>query len=136
MMEKIDIGYHPVWLTFNDPTLRIKFREFLVRKGRSMWQLVIGQLIYTAFYLPFCAINYENHIVRPFEGSQLFLWLMFYALTAIVNLIGTFFVLVENHVDYWCNLLSMDKTTLESLILSLKFYYVSFLSLPIGMCMW
>ena len=134
-MEKMNFGYHPVWLTFYDPTLQTKFREFLMRKGRSMWQLIVGQFVFTSLYLPYCAIYYEKHIVRPFEGLQLFLWLTFYVLTVTLNVIGTVAVLAELHVDYLCKLLSVEKTTLESLIMSMKFYYVSFLSLSIGMCM-
>ena len=134
-MEEMNIGYHPVWLTFYDSTLNTKFREFLLRKGISMWQFVIGQFVYTILYLPYCAICYEKHIVTPFKGPQIFLWLAVYVSCAIVNLIGMVAVLAERHVDYWCNLLSMEKTTLESWVMSMKFYYMSLLSLPIGLCM-
>ena len=134
-MEKMNFGYHPIWLTFYDSALNIKFREFLLRKGISMWQLVIGQLVFTVLYLPYCAICYEKHFVTPFKGPQLFLWIAVYVSCIIVNLIGTIAVLAERHMDYWCNLLGVEKTTLESLVMSMKFYYVSLLSLPIGMCM-
>jgi hypothetical protein len=131
----MNIGYHPLWLTFYDSTLNVEFRQFLVRKGISMWQLVLGQFVYTIIYLPYCAICYEKNFVTPFEGPHLFLWLTAFALCIVVNLIGATAVLIERYVDFWCNLSGLEKKTLESLAMSMRFYYVALLSSPIGLIM-
>jgi hypothetical protein len=128
-------GYHPLTMSFYDPEIRAKFKEFVLNSPSCAIQFAVTSTLSTLsfLHLTLCSMYFDPSIVSPFTGPHRFLWTAFYIICHTVSSLCFISYAFEYSVDRLAE--RWEKPTIIKIAAWVRTYYGALNSLPAGICM-